>query len=76
MNPSLLALLDRPLRHNFQLGLTICEAAALEASFRTNTVSLSLPFYVAPLGSPCVCPFNGVSAGRFCVVQYVGDFLV
>ena len=36
VNPSLLALFERPLRPSLQLGLTICETAALEASFRAN----------------------------------------
>ena len=41
VNSSLLALFERPLRPNLQLGLTIREAAALEASFRANSESLS-----------------------------------
>ena len=41
VNLSLLSLFKHPLRPNLQLGLTIREAAALEASFRTNTELLS-----------------------------------
>ena len=41
VNPSLLALFERPLQPNLQLGLTIREAATLEALFRANSESLS-----------------------------------
>ena len=41
VNPSLLALFERPLRPTLQLSLTIREAAALEASFWAHSESLS-----------------------------------
>ena len=41
VNPSLLALFEHPLRPTLQLGLMIREAAALEASFRAHSESLS-----------------------------------
>ena len=41
MNPSLLALFERPLQPMLLLGLTIREAVALEASFRAHSESLS-----------------------------------
>ena len=41
MNPSLLSLFERPLRPSLQLGLTIRKAAALEASLRAHSESLS-----------------------------------
>ena len=41
VNPSLLALFERPLRPSLQLGFTIREAAALEALFRAHSESLS-----------------------------------
>ena len=41
VNPSLLAMLERPLRLSLHLGLTVCEAALLEASSRVLSESLS-----------------------------------
>ena len=41
VNPSLLAMFDRPLRPSLHLGLTIREAALLESSFRSLSESLS-----------------------------------
>ena len=41
VNPLLLSLFECPLRPSLQLGLTIQEAAALEASFRAHLESLS-----------------------------------
>ena len=41
VNPSLLAMFERPLRPSLHLGLTVCEAALLESSSWALTESLS-----------------------------------
>ena len=52
VNPSLLALFEHPLWPTLQLGLTIREAAALEASFRAHSESLSHSLLVGLCASP------------------------
>ena len=41
VNPSLLCIFERPIRPSLQLGLTIREAATLEASCRSLSEALS-----------------------------------
>ena len=46
VNPSLLSLFERNLKPSLQLGMSICEAAAMEASFRSQSEALSHSMWV------------------------------
>ena len=46
VNPSLLSLFEHSLKPSHHLGLSICEAAALEASFRSHSEALSHSMWV------------------------------
>ena len=49
VNPSLLAMFERPLRPSLHLGLTVCEAALLESSSRALSESLSHSMWLLSL---------------------------
>ena len=46
VNPSLLSLFEKQLKPSYHVGLTVCEAAALEASLRSQSEALSHSMWV------------------------------
>ena len=74
VNPSLLALFERPLHPSLQLGLTIREAVALEASFRAHSVFF--PFLMVTFRSLGVHSPPGFYAGCLVAFPYPGHLFV
>ena len=53
LNPSLLSLFEHPLKPSLLLGISICEAVTLEASFRAQSEALSHSMWVLSVTEFC-----------------------